>query len=481
MIEEKLLSEFEIARELHTGIAVTRFLLNRFETFLPTETSSGRKQYPITSIELLVRIKQALEKGQSPGQIEKTIAAIIEKEQNSTPANNTELSSNENDEDANSQKESVGLAQADWLKDLLADLGEQQKRLAIAQEKRVQAEERKAAAIEKRAIAEEQKAIAMGNIASALQELTALGAAAADPQISQIACQTAQIFPMEEDLDMDITIPQPTATNPSQEDSQDLSLLLDDAFPKSVSNEMPPMAILDDPNASLESNEGDLNYLSDLDDLNDLIDTVAEELPELETPSDMDDLASLLAPAEPTDPEGSDADSTKTDAADLDNLSALIDEDPAEKNQAPVSQTQALDNLSLLLEEDERSQSEEPTPVPESQSHEQLDDLSLLLESENLAAEAPADAVAMNKNIDDLSLLVDPEPSLKPAITPQEDLEAYKAAIIDIIIKQKTDGQTPEETAERMNKDEVQTLSGKPKWSVKAVEQIYKFIDAAKQ
>ncbi len=475
MIEEKLLSEFDISRELHTGIAVTRFLLNRFEHFLQADTSSGRPQYPYNSIGILIKIKQAMEKGQPMEQIEQTITSAIS-QQESFDATDTETVDKEK------------TPQSAWLQELLADLSEQQKRLAIAQEKRVQAEERKAAAIEKRANAEEQKAIAMGNIAAALQELTSLGSAAADPQISQIACQTAQIFPMEEDMDMAtdvqdfLSVPlEDMIHSPGQEEkseidldaegAQDLSLLLDEAFPENaVASSVPDLA---DMPQDLDDDD-DLTYLSDLDDLSDLIDTMAEEESSPLSPDSID----------------LDTDDMEKDFA-LDNLNDLIDADSMPKTQADTGST--LDDLSMLIDDASTKASAtsaapekmndlsaliQENPLPTSAK---MDNLSLLVEPPGEPGKENASAPVSPKNpvpMDDLSQLVD-TPSLKPAITPEEDLEAYKAAIIDLIMKQKANGVTPEQTAERMNKDEVRTLSGKPKWSVKAVKQIYKFIDAA--
>ncbi len=449
MIEEKLLSEFDISRELHTGIAVTRFLLNRFEHFLQADTSSGRPQYPYNSIGILIKIKQAMEKGQPMDQIEQTITSAIS-QQEAFDSQDTETAPKEN------------TPQSAWLQELLADLSDQQKRLAIAQEKRVQAEERKAAAIEKRANAEEKKAIAMTNIASALQELTSLRSSAADPQISQIACQTAQIFPMEEDMDMEadvqdfLSVPlEDMIPSPGQEETsevdldahapQDLSLLLDEAFPENAVSSAPGLG---DMAQDLDDDDDDLTYLSDLDDLNDLIDTMTEEEPNHRVSPNSIDV---------------DADDIEKDFA-LDDLSTLIDDTSTKASAGSTGTPEKMDDLSSLIQEN-------PPPAIESVAKPaiEMDNLSLLVEP----TEEPG-------KMDDLSQLVD-TPSLKPAITPEEDLEGYKAAIIDLIIRQKNNGITPEQTAKQMNQDEVRTLSGKPQWSVKAVKQIYTFIDAASQ
>ena len=91
--------------------------------------------------------------------------------------------------------------------------------------------------------------------------------------------------------------------------------------------------------------------------------------------------------------------------------------------------------------------------------------------------------------MDDLSALIDPveenapepsQPSLKPDITPEQNLNAYKAAVMKIIIDLKSQGLTPRETTDRLNGDDVPTLSGKPKWAEKAISKIYGYIDSAK-
>ncbi len=470
MVEEKFLSEFDISRELHTGIAVTRFLLNRFQQFLQPDTSSGRPQYPYKSIGTLIKIKQAVEKGQPLDQIEQTITSLISRQDSadswSPPA------------DHGSTPESG------WLQELLKDLSDKQQRLAIAQEKRVQAEERKAAAIEKRAKAEEQKAIAMGQIASALKELTSLRSAPPDPYISQIASQTAQIFPMEEDLDMD-TDAKDFLSNPLEEmipssdpeeqresepekdhahpkELQDLSLLLDEAFPEIP---LPTTKHITDVSQELDDDD-DFTHLSDLDDLSDLMESISEEEPEItpaKNPIGSDEDVALDTFE---DLMGDIPEEANNSLLDLDDLSSLIEEDtPSPKSESVAeSEFPDMDDLSALIQED---QTEPPSSIP-------MDDLSLLLEPEDISA-APINPLPM----DDLSQLLDNPVSLKPSITPEQDLEAYKTAIIDMIITQKTDGIPPEQTAKRMNQDGVRTLSGKPQWSVKAVEQIYQFIDAA--
>ena len=78
-------------------------------------------------------------------------------------------------------------------------------------------------------------------------------------------------------------------------------------------------------------------------------------------------------------------------------------------------------------------------------------------------------------------LVEEEQPSIKPNITPQDNFELYKSEIINIIIKLKNQGLSVEETTERFNMEGILTLSGKSGWSSKPINQIYKFIDAAKK
>lgn len=185
------------------------------------------------------------------------------------------------------------------------------------------------------------------------------------------------------------------------------------------------------------------------DDLLSLIDEIPEE-PEgkEETPAeqqDTDDLSDLIRDLEP----GESADSP-LDEDDVNDLADLLDEEPRE---AETPEKTALDDLSMLIDRADEAAF-------------RTDDLSLLIEETEL---------------DDLSLLVEDEErnSLTPDISPDEDFEAYKQAIINIVIELKQQGLTPEDTCERFNKEGVRTLSGKSRWSVKTINGIYRFIDSA--
>lgn len=163
------------------------------------------------------------------------------------------------------------------------------------------------------------------------------------------------------------------------------------------------------------------------------------------SPKTIDDLSILIA----------DTKSDKEDSNDveIDNLALLIDE----KQDNLVE----IDDLSALIEDNVQSNTD-------------IDDLSILI----------AESESNDHSIDDLSTLIDFKSKAKPKIkklefSPKDDFEKYKSEIINIIIDLKDQGSTEEETCEQFNKEGVLTLSGKTKWSVKMISQIYQLIENA--
>lgn len=266
-----------------------------------------------------------------------------------------------------------------------------------------------------------------------------------------------------------------TDSSPEQDalaDLDDLSLLIDPA----------PAADLDTP-APINENQAD----EDIDDLFSLVGMAKE--PQAISHEGLDDLSMLIEqPPSPGTPKKGDH------AGDLNDLSALI----SNGNEGPAP----LDDLSQLVA---------PSgPEPESSATKpqgaelQMDDLSALLPDAETKSPGPGAETAISSDMDDLSSLLgdtktdqaeappkekvaeapsskEPQqPSLKPDITPEQDLAKYKAAVMKIIIKLKNQGLTAQQTTDRLNNDQVATLSGKPTWRVKAIEKIYGFIDSAK-
>ncbi len=236
----------------------------------------------------------------------------------------------------------------------------------------------------------------------------------------------------------------------------------------------------------------DLDITHELDDLSALIDdSIADNsrpddsLPDesqtdesigadsLDPDSDMplDDLSKLIDPQDIKAHEVND---------DLDDLSLLIDA-PGQKNTADQKtgapeDEMPLDDLSALIDQADAADQTEPQI--------ELDDLSKLIDPQKNETESLTDEPA--GDLDDLSLLIDSPDTpkdiseIKIDVTPEDGLDKYKAAVMKVIIALKAEGLNAEETTDQLNKNQIQTLSGKSKWGQKAISQIYKFIDAAK-
>jgi hypothetical protein len=471
MIQDKPLTIIDITHELNSGTSTIKFILNRFSQWLPFEPIDGQQCYSRNTIPLLIKIKESLEAGLLPSEIDQELKANAQK--NAGTDHNSTLNPHfmeQPNEDIRLSKDGLSL-----IKSLFDDIAIQQSRVATAHEKRAVAEERKAIAIEKRADAEEKKAVAMNNIASALQEMNRHRLP--DPQTREMARKAAQIFTQDE-INPDMGLPElgDTAQQDHSEmfDSQDPSvdLLAESDINLDDLNELIEDTLLVDVENISEKHlpgetESSLKTKLKLDDLSALIDPgIPQANPNKnEINKDevlVDDLSTLLDdPAHPDE---------------MDDLSALIDTVSAQA----VAETVILDDLSLLVD-DTASQS----------APQELDNLSLLIDEtasqgtpqklDNLSLLITPDSVPISQvPMDDLSALLDKTPSLKPNITPEENLKKYKAAVMKTILQLKTDGVSPKEATLRLNEDGVQTISGKSKWSEMAISQIYKFIDSAK-
>ena len=364
-----------------------------------------------------------------------------------------------------SQNEDIRLSNdgLNLLKSLFHDIGEQQKRIAIAHEKRAEVEERKADAIEKRAEAEEKKADAMNNIANALQEMNRLRAD--DPAARQIAHQAVSIIAADET------------------DKENFSFELDDLS-----------TLIQEPN-DFDEIDPDLSSLLEEDNIPDEFDNLSLLLNEIEeSDNKIDDLSKLI----------DEAPLASAESVQLDDLSLLLDTsspvaDDIPKDQEQTDQPLALDDLSALIEQtDEVSKTEPSIEIDDlskliddssdsGQKAQDLDDLSLLITDDSLQMDDLSKLIDDPETIEESSLGKDePEnepkdtPAIKIDISPEEDLEKYKAAVMKIIIELKNDGLDVEETTNRLNKNKIKTLSGKPEWGQKAISQIYKFIESAK-
>ena len=501
MTRGKLISALDIAEELNTGKATIKFLLRRFKKWLPYELVNGMPYYVPEIIKTIIKILEHLETGMLPGEIDKYLDTLSSSDTIHILNPSINLLQNE---DIRLNKEGVVL-----LKSLFSELGEQQKRIAIAHEKRAAAEERKAVAIEKRAEAEEKKAGAMNNIANALQEMNKIRTSGVEPATQQIVHQAANALIIDEtdtrytSIRIDNAYDNPKDSSVFRKMDSDISNLLDeddlieefskiDELPGSCNTEMEdPLSCLtgvfktDDLSLLIENEyQEDKNQSGKLNDLSALLESNFKS-PEIE----IDDLSTLL------DKESFESVATE----ELDDLSSLVDgrheinrntkktilsnlyEPLDDLNKLIGPRHDLMDDLSKLIQ----------TPV-EGASRKNVDDLSLLIDIDyHLSNEKPS-VIQM----DDLSKLINPVENFEPAIlmeenskhiksikmdiSPEDSIEKYKAAIMKVILELKTDGLTAEETTLLLNKNKIRTLSGKPEWSQKAISQIYKFITSVK-
>lgn len=467
MTREELLSVSDIAEELNMGKATVKFLLKRFEKWLPYDSIDGKPFYPAKTVRTLFTIQEGLNAGLLPSKVEDSLETL----RSSQPEDVLTLNP--------SRKEDIRLSNDGLflLKSLFHEIGDKQERIAAAHEKRAVVEERKAIAIEKRAEAEVKKADAMNNIAAALQEMNKLRAG--DPSVQQIAHQTATVIAAGEADQQDTLIETDDISNTIQnsdvfdEMDTDLSSLLDE------DNLVEEFSVVDELSDTSEQELDDTDSLSDFHEdlqIDDLSSLIEKETQKTEDSSiELDDLSALLS-----DPE------EKTDVK-MDDLSILLDKEPI-KNIVE----EPLDNLSMLIdtipEEDEIPKDtapDQPEPMNDLKElidpDEKLDDLSKLIDDS-----PPLDDLAklidnQEKVKEPLSKKEEPEdtPAIKIDISPEEDLEKYKAAVMKIILELKTQGLSAQETTDRLNKNNIKTMSGKPEWSQKAISQIYKFIASA--
>ncbi|MCK5097976.1 MAG: hypothetical protein KAR45_07720 [Desulfobacteraceae bacterium] len=299
-----------------------------------------------------------------------------------------------------------------------------QTRKVKALEKRANAEEKKASAFEKSIEIETLKIKALNNIANAISNFNTV-----IPQFSENE-QTKNTYradDLSKLLDKDENIIDNKKTDAQIDD---LSRLIDNNLDKKQEIEVE----IDNLASLLDNSQSDN---TELDDLSLLIQD--KKLTGINT-IDIDDLSALL-------------DVRSSDNYELDDLSLLLEDKEQNNN--------TIDDLSMLIKEKESKK-------------EAIDDLSILLQGEE----------SKKEGIDDLSALIDFKSNNKPMIqkpdfSPKDDFENYKSEIINIIIDLKNQGSTKEETCERFNQEGILTLSGKPKWSIKTISQIYQLINNA--
>ncbi len=353
MIQEKLVSAHELARELEAGVATTKFILKRFQARFPFETQAGERYYSRDILPLFIKIKEALDSGMVPSEIDQEIENPVRKDP--LTANNEK--SRGKAEEPPGQTIELGREGLNRILSFLDEFKDLQRQIAASME----------------------------TMADALQEMNRHWARDRNNRVWTEGGTPA----------------------------------------------------------------GDLNGSED-----------QNSLPEFDNEQHLDEIVEMPDPC---------FDLLEASEIHLDDLSQLL-EDARREPETPRPLPQDLDDLSLLIE----PAAEERSPATDTD----LDDLSLLVDE--ITAPAPPGEADAQLPMDDLSALIDPAPSFKSDIIPEPDLAEHKAFVMKLVLQFKTEGLTPEQTTRRLNDQGVQTLSGKPLWSEKAILKIYKLMDCAR-
>ena len=474
MTRSKLLTIEALTDELDMGKATLKFILHRFDPWLATQIVDDETCYTEQAVTTLLKIKKFLDAGMLPEQIEIFLAQEAEMLKATASVQHSA---------GNQGTIPVDIESVSMFKDMFQVYIEKQDRIAIAQEALARVEEKKADAMEKRAAAEEKKADAMTNIALALQEMNQRHSAT--PQAMEIAGRTVETLALEESPEIDES---PLDTNFDENESLfEDPVPMDDQFKDQDHEDIGDIGSSNMDDLSLLVNETALTP-EDIDDLSSLIDSVSDP------DSDLGDFESLPEETQP-------ASEINNLSDDMDDLSKLVDSDVSSSNSPDIEDDNEddLDDLFSFVDMD--------TDVPKdlNEDLDDLDDLSKLIEPVSDERDGDLDDLSTliaepaqpQEPMDDLSLLVDgtgeksgqvppgedsqikETPSIKPDISPDQDMKKYKAAVMKIIIELKEQELTAQQTTDRLNRDGVATLSGKPAWGLKAIEKIYGFIDSA--
>ncbi|WP_462268665.1 hypothetical protein [Desulfobacter sp.] len=464
MTRSKLLTIENLIKELDMGKATLKFILHRFSPWLATQVVNDETCYTEQAVTTLLKIKKFLDTGMLPEQVEASLAQEAELLKASASVQHPA---------GNQGTIPVDIASVSMFKDMFQTYIEKQDRIALAQEALTRVEEKKAGAMEKRAAAEEKKADAMTNIALALQEMNQRHSAA--PQAMKIAGRAMETMALDESPDMDDLSLLVNETALTSEDTDDLSSLID-----SVSD---PDSDLEDRPEETRSAPETNDQPNDMDDLSKLLDSdpSSSNSPDNrndnkdDNEDDLDDLFSFV---------DMDTDVPKDLNGDPDDLSLLVDGTGEESGQVPPGADTQTDDLWSLVSDTQGSNQEIQSPAEPSADGPapEMDNLAALINQapENNQATADTTSEENEDSVDAPTDSLTERPSIKPDISPDQDMKKYKAAIMELIIELKEQGLTARQTTDRFNHDGVATLSGKPTWGLKAIEKIYRFIDSAK-
>lgn len=482
MSENNLMTPSMLAKELNAGSATVRFWLNRFSRYLPYTWADGEKLYHADTLKTLLFISEKIDSGMVATEVEKALEAEILNKTGSSvnPALNSFIpsiqSAIQNAADSSSQtqqlqpiNESIKLISAlfDKFYSQQERIAEAQERKAAAEEKRAEAEKTKAQALEKRAEAELQKANAMNNLADAIKNISSdfLSSLADNSIFSGLNNRPP------------VTNQEPTEQEPES----------------TTETEQADQIELED---EIEQTDEELDN-EDIDDLSALIED--ETTDEKREDEKIDDLYSLVEDdIYDIDDDGSDKadevnESYEPDDEDLDDLSALIQDDQPHELKPEILDSD-VDDLMALIDDDINQQSGGDNIFDSGSSNDNdlMDDLSSLIDDEPAELnpnilDNDADNILNDIN-DDLSALIQEEENItmppkieRPKASLEENFEQYKSEVINIIIKLRKEGLSVDETTELLNKEQIKPLSGKERWTTKMIAKIYKFIEAAQK
>lgn len=540
MTRSTLLTIEDLTSKLDIGKATLKFILHRFSPWLASQIVNDETHYTEQTVSTLLKIQKLLDTGMLPEQVEASLAqeAQIHKATAEQPAaNQGSLPMDMETVSVFKDMFQVYIEKQDRIASAQEALARVEERKADAMEKRAAAEEKKADAMTHIATALQEMNQRVGSVPQAmeiagraveniaLEESSGLDESLLDVDFDDNAQGLEDPGPMEDPFknhdykniddsgehnldDLSLLVDE-TALTPG--DIDDLSSLID-----SVSD---PAGDLGDLSSLLEETPpepGMDNSSHDMDDLSKLVDS---DLPSTDSPDqetspkdvnadDIDDLFSLV---------GMDTHAPENLNEDVDDLSKLIEpesdahidtlDDLSALVEMPEQSGETMDDLSALVggtgEEAGRVAPDIEAPpiddlwslVPDGQAPplegqgqekqpidapNQMDDLSALTnqtpDTQRSTTPPPDDPTS----IDDATGGPAESPSIKPDISPDQDMKKYKAAVMKIIIELKEQGATAQQTTDRLNRDDVATLSGKPAWGLKAIEKIYGFIDSAK-
>nr|WP_320193186.1 MerR family transcriptional regulator [uncultured Desulfobacter sp.] len=540
MTRSTLLTIKDLINELNLGKATLKFILHQFSPWIPTQIVNNETYYTEQAVTTLLKIKKFLDTGMLPEQIETFLAqeaemlkAAAKYPADTPPKDPIDLAS------ASMLKDmfQVYIEKQDRIAQAQENLVRVEDRKADAMEKRAAAEEKKADALTNIARALQEMNQRHSTVPQAMEVAGRAVESIALEESPQPAENLLDTDFDEDDYFSEDPLPMEDPFQDQDQDHEDigdtdfsnmddLSLLVNETAltPEDIDDLSSLINSVSDPSSALDDLESLLDETPstsevstashDMDDLSKLVDSdeslsdsndhAADDKNDNE--NDLDDLFSLVdmdadVPKDVTestddlsrliDPEG---DTITGDLDDLfaliekpeqtqetmDDLSLLVNDADKESGQATSGDDIRTDDLWSLVPDADNSSPKIQAQGEQSVDSSEMDNLSALIDIAPDDSPIPDDTTSGDQDIvDDPTESPLDTPSIKPNISPDQDMKKYKAAVMKIIIELKEQGLTAQETTDRLNRDDVATLSGKPTWGLKAIEKIYGFINSA--